>query len=349
MIGLFCQTIVVTVGLVFGAGAEPKDNPIFPADATLEKLFERSVDVKLGLTEGPAAAPDGSIYFTDILEGPDNQTMIHRYDPRTGKTTLFTAKGGKANGLLFDKLGRLLGCDGADGGTRAVVRWNVQTGERTVVADRFDGKRFNAPNDLAVDRSGRIYFTDPRYVGSESEDLPRRSVYVIESDGKVVLLADDVEMPNGIVLSPDERTLYVGDHNSGWPKPAKRGAMRVYAYPLTENGRLAGPRRTLVDFGAEDGCDGITVDKAGNLYLTCRSPAKPGIRVIDPAGKELAFLPTGPENQVGPPEDMKGLPSNVEFGVGDDRHTLYVTIDKGLYRIRTNTTGTPRAWETAKR
>jgi gluconolactonase len=353
MISFSCQAVLVAAGLVVGAVAVPEDNPIFPPDATLERLFDRTVSAEGGLTEGPAAAPDGSIYFTDILFGPDTQTMIQRFDPRTGKTTLATAKGSKANGMVFDRQGGLVVCDGADGGGRSVARWNLETGERTILADRFDGKRFNSPNDLCIDVHGRIYFTDPRYVGDEPRGLATRSVYLIEPDGKVVQFADDVEMPNGIVLSPDEKTLYVGDHNSGDPKatpdsPAsKRGAMRVYAYPLSDQGLASGPRRTLIDFGKDVGCDGITVDAVGNIYLTCRSGAGPGVRVVDPRGKELAFFPTGPANQTGVAEPQ-GLPSNVEFGVGDDSHTLYVTIDTGFYRIHTKATGAPRAWAAGK-
>ncbi len=107
--------------------------------------------------------------------------------------------------------------------------------------------------------------------------------------------------------------------------------MRLYAFPLGDDGLLSGERRTLVDFGKENGCDGITVDAAGNIYVSCRSLAKPGVLVVDPRGKELAFLPTGPTNQSGSFDDWRGIPSNVEFGVGDDRHTLYVTHRSRLY------------------
>ena len=102
---------------------------------------------------------------------------------------------------------------------------------------------------------------------------------------------------------------------------------------------MNGPRKTLVDFGKENGCDGMRVDRTGNIYLAVRSLARPGIKVIDPAGKELAFLPTGPTNQSGLFEDWKGIPSNVEFGTGADGGTLYVTIDKSLYRIDVKTRG----------
>jgi sugar lactone lactonase YvrE len=108
----------------------------------------------------------------------------------------------------------------------------------------------------------------------------------------------------------------------------------VYGFPLSPTGKIDGPRRTIVDFGGEDGCDGMTVDVRGNLYLTARSRKRPGVLVVDPAGKELAFIATGPSQ----PEDKLagepvGLPSNCEFGIGRESKMLYVTIDKSLYRI----------------
>jgi gluconolactonase len=325
------------------ATAQP-DNPIFPAGAKLELVHTRQAKLNSGLTEGPAAAPDGTVYFTDMPFGPGDG-MILRFDPRTGKTTIFTDRAFKSNGLAFDLEGRLLSCDGADGGGRCVRRWDLQTGQSQILADRFQGKRFNSPNDLCVDRQGRVYFTDPRYGGTEPRELDREAVYRLDKDGTVSEVTREVEKPNGLALSPDGRTLYLADHNNGGnrlspadPEP-KRGAMKVYAFPLDADGKVGGPRRTLVDFGKENGCDGMRVDRQGNLYLAVRRLARPGILVIDPAGKELAFLPTGPANQSGLFEDWKGIPSNVEFGVGADANTLYVTIDKNLFRIRVKTQG----------
>ena len=310
----------------------------------LELLHTREVKLNSGLTEGPAVAPDGSIYFTDMPFGKDNGRIL-RFDPGTGKTTVFTGNAGKSNGLTFDENGSLLSCDGADGGSRSVRRWTLETGQSELIADRYQGKRFNSPNDLCVDLKGRIYFTDPRYGGTEPRELPVEAVYRIEKDGTVSEITHDVEKPNGLALSPDQRTLYIGDHNNGGnrlspsdPEP-KRGAMKIYAFPLDEQGRVSGPRRTLVDFGKENGTDGMRVDTNGNLYVAARSLARPGVLVIDPAGKEQAFLPTGPANQSGLFEDWKGIPSNVEFGIGDESNRLYVTIDKSLYRIRVKTHG----------
>lgn len=329
--------VLVPVNPAKAQVAKPRGERIVPAGAKLELLFTRSAAISGGLTEGPAVAPDGSIYFSDIPRGAD-RGMILRFDPRTKKTTVFTRDSGKSNGLLFDREGHLVACEGSDEGGRRVSRWNIETGQRTTVADRYRGKRFNAPNDLVIDRQGRIYFTDPRYLGAESRELEHRAVYRIELDGSVVEVTRDVEKPNGVTLSRDQKTLVVADHNNGTDRidptapPPKKGAMKIYAFPLGPDGLVAGPRRTLVDFGDRAGCDGMTVDIKGNIYLTVRSLDGPGVKVIDRNGREVAFIPTGPA-QAGAKNPV-GLPSNCVFGVGVDSSVLYVTVDTSLYRIR---------------
>ena len=337
---------LILIFLVFqGMNSQARaENPIFPDGAKLELLHTRKAKLNSGLTEGPAVASDGRIYFTDMPFGNDNGQILC-FDPKTGQTTTFTDRAFKSNGLAFDADGNLLSCDGADGGGRCVRRWDLKTGPSTIIADRYQGKRFNSPNDLTVDRQGRVYFTDPRYSGAEPRELKTEAVYRLERDGKVVEITHAPEKPNGLALSPDQRTLYVADHNNGGnrlspsdPEP-KRGAMKILAFPLDADGLVSGTNKALVDFGKESGCDGMRVDSTGNIYLAVRSLARPGIRVIDPTGRELAFLPTGPEKQSGLFEDWRGIPSNVEFGIGDQEHTLYVTIDKSLHRVIVNTKG----------
>lgn len=314
---------------------KPAGEAIVDPDAKLELLFTRSASIKGGLTEGPTVAPDGSIYFSDIPFGSDKGQIV-RYDPRTKKTTVFTDDSHKSNGLKFDAKGRLIACEGSDEGGRAVVAWDVKTKKREVIADKYDGKRFNAPNDLAIDKKGRIYFSDPRYLGDEKRELEHRAVYRIDGN-KVTEITHDVEKPNGIALSPDNKTLYVADHNNGTDKidpnnpPKKKGAMKVYAWQLDNDGLVKGERKTIQDFGEEDGIDGMCVDAKGNLYMALRSLKRPGVLVTDPSGKEIAFIPTG-ASQPGAKEPV-GIPSNVCFGLGDDSKTLYVTVDKSLYRI----------------
>jgi gluconolactonase len=334
------------VGLTRADDLQPPSGDVFPADAKLEKLFTRSAPIRGGLTEGPACAPDGSIYFSDIPMGPDKGQIL-RFDPKSGKTSVFLDDSRKSNGLFFDAQGRLVACEGADGGGKAVVRYDLTSKERTVLAASFKGKRFNAPNDLTIDRRGRIYFTDPQYVGGEPREIDHFAVYRIDPDGAVHEVTREVEKPNGIGISPDQRTLYVVDHNNDAPPgsndPNKKGAMKLYAFPINENGEVAGPRRTLYDLGTENGFDGMALDEHGNLYLAQRSLRRPGILVLNPDGREIGFLPTGP-SQPGSTQPT-GLPSNCCFGEGAEKTMLYITIDMSLYRIRVKHPGAPHAWE----
>jgi gluconolactonase len=264
---------------------------------------------------------------------------------------VFSDHSRKSNGLIFDAQGNLLACEGSNFGGRAVVRWNTETAKRTVLVKSFKGKRFNAPNDLCLDSKGRIYFTDPRYVGDEPRELEYRAVYRINTDGSVIEITHEVSKPNGISLSPDEKFLYLADHDNGTDKidstkPApKHGEMKIYRFRLDENGLVKGKGKTIVDFGEEAGCDGMTVDKNGNVYLTVRSLKRPGVMVVNSRGKEIAFIPTGPKNQkIDPDHPAVGLPSNVEFGLGHESHVLYVTVDKSLYRVPLKVTGHHRQY-----
>lgn len=319
----------------------PTGERIVAAGAKLEWLFTRTAPIQGGLTEGPAVAPDGSIYFSDIPFGPD-PGMILRFDPRTRQTTVFVADSGKSNGLICDAEGRLVACEGASFGGRCMSRWNLSTKERTVLTDRFTDKKYNSPNDVCLDAQGRIYFTDPRYVGDEPRELAHRAVYRIDRDGSVHEVTHSLAKPNGIAISPDERTLYIADHDNGTDRidpqgPAPRpGNMRIDAFALQADGSV-GERKVFYDFGDRKGCDGMTVDATGNVYLTMRDPRSPGVLVLDPGGRQVGFIPTGPADQVGP--EPVGLPSNVEFGLGEEIHTLYITVDKSLCRIRLLTSG----------
>ena len=336
--------LVLSCTPAFADLPKPTGDTIVSPDAKLELLYTREAPIRGGLTEGPAVAPDGNIYFSDIPFGSD-KGMIIRFDPGTKKWSVFTDDSFKSNGLKFDGKGNLFACEGSDEGGRAVVRWDLKTKTRTILADKYMGKRFNAPNDLSMDTRGRIYFSDPRYLGTEPRELEHRAVYRIDTDGKVVEVTHEVDKPNGIALSPDQKTLYLADHDNGTdridptadPQP-KPGAMKIYAFPLGIDGLVSGPRRTIVDFNrifpdVKDlaGCDGMTVDSKGHVYLTVRSPKRPGVMVIDPTGKEVAFIPTGEPNQ-----DSKspvGRPSNVTFGIGAEKKVLYITVDVSLYRI----------------
>jgi gluconolactonase len=343
---LIIMSLAMSLGCVSLFAEElpkPTGETIVAPDAELELLFIRSAPISGGLTEGPAVAPDGSIYFTDIPFGKDNG-MILRFDPKTKQTTVFTDDSGKANGLIFDRKGRLLACEGAGDGGRRISRWDVKTKERETIVDSIDGKRFNSPNDLCVDRKGNIYFTDPRYVGHEPRELEHRAIYRINKKGEVAEFTHNISKPNGIAISPDGDALYVADHDNGTdnidpnaPAPTP-GDMKIYAFRIMKkDGTVRGRRKTVVDFAGKKGCDGMTVDDQGNIYVTVRDPGRPGVLVVNPDGKEVAFIPTGQPNQSA--ESPVGLPSNVEFGIGEEISTLYVTVDTSLYRVQLKSKG----------
>ena len=276
-----------------------------------------------GLTEGPAVAPDGSIYFSDIPSG-EEKGQILRFDPTTGKTGVFTADSGKSNGLAFDAHGDLIACEGADHGGRCVSRWNVKTGKRTVLVDRFEGKRFNAPNDVTIDAKGRIYFTDPKYVGSEPRELEHRSVYVIDPDGKTHEVTHDVEKPNGIAISPDQKTLYVADTNNGADgsdpagTPPRKGAMKVYALSALARGQS---RRTAADDRRLRRRRRLRRDDGRRPRQSLSHRAQPqaaGRAGGRPRGQGVGVHRhrghRSPSDKLA--DEAVGLPSNCEFGIG---------------------------------
>src|SRR5438105_4918613 len=197
----YCAVVLIFALVSVAARA---DEPIVPKGATLEKLWSEGE-----FTEGPAHGPDGCIYFSDI------GNRIMRYDPKTHETSEFRNPSGRANGLDFDPQGRLVACEGANTGGKRRVTVTEKDGTIRVLADRWQGKRFNSPNDVTIDSKGRVYFTDPRYVGDEPREIATESVYRIDPGGAVTQIITDVQKPNGIVLSPDMKTLYLADSNPG--------------------------------------------------------------------------------------------------------------------------------------
>ncbi len=309
-------------------------DPFFPPAAAVERLFTAQ-----GETEGCTTAPDGAVYFSDITlsrivrdaQGVMQGGHIWRFDPKTGKTTLFRSPSAKSNGLEFDPTGRLVACEGADFGGRRISRTDMQTGLCSILTATFDGHPYNAPNDLAIARDGSIFFTDPKYVGPEPLEQPVMAVYRIDPQNKVIRLITDAGKPNGICLSPDEKTLYVGVNDNGSsgvdsllnakhePPPLRKGLMAILAYDLKTD-CTAAFRNIVVDFGSDPGPDGIVCDAQGNVWAAARNPARPGVVVYSPEGKELAYLKAEPP------------PTNLCFGKGDDRH-LYLTSGSSLCRV----------------
>jgi gluconolactonase len=274
--------------------------------AKIEKVFGEGE-----FTEGGAMDADGSILFSDI------GNRILRYDPKTGKTTVFREPSGRANGMIFDSRGRLIVAEGANVGGNRRVTITERDGTIRVLADRYNSQRFNSPNDVAVDRDGRVYVSDPRYVGDEPRELDFEGVFLISIEGFVIRLDLDVSKPNGLAISPDGKMLYVSDNGS------RRRAL--IAARVGDRGKVDNPR-VLYDFGSGRGIDGMTITTDGRIVAAAGAGDKAGAYVFSPEGKLLEVIPT--------PED----PANVEFG-GEDGKTLYICAGRSLYRIQTTMTG----------
>lgn len=344
-VGLYCRFALVFGTLLTVNRPLAAQTPIVPPDAVLEKLFESKV-----LTEGVAVAPDGMVYFSEITfshvardeNGAIEAGYIWKFDPATKKTSIFRSPSGMSNGIKFDAAGRMIVAEGADYGGRRVTRTEMTTGKAQIIAGLFQGRPLNSPNDITIDEKGRIYFSDPRYLGYEGIDQPVVGVYRIDTDGSLHRIITDAGKANGVCVSPDQKTLYVVSNdngatsidrlNNGDPTqankatvPMRKGLMALLAYDLAEDG-TATFRKILVDYSPFDGPDGLVVDKDGNLYVAVRAENRPGICVYSPEGKELAFIETE-------------IPTNVGFGRGKDANLLYITAGSSLYRIRLNREG----------
>ena len=282
------------------------------------------VQARKVFTEGPAVDREGNVFFTNI---PASQIL--KWSP-AGKTLMvFRDKSNAANGLLFDPQGRLLACEGAAG---RVTRTNMKTGKVEVLADKFNDRPLAPPNDLCLDSKGRIYFTSrPSQVTVPGSNV--NSVYRIGPDGTIdqLLREPTIHMPNGIVLSPDEKTLYLIEAH-----PDADHHRDIRAYSLKADGTL-GEGRVLINFYPGRSGDGMCIDAKGNLYVAAGLRAlrgtsetldtRPGIHVISPQGILLAYRKT--------PEDTI---TNCTFG-GVDLRTLYVACGSLLLAIRTEISG----------
>jgi len=261
-------------------------------------------------TEGPAADPKGNVFFTDI---PNNR--IHKWS-LDGKLSTFRENSGGANGLFFDKNGNLLVCEG---GRRRLVSIDVQ-GKVTVLADKYDNKRLNSPNDLWLDPKGGIYFTDPRYGRYDDLEQDGEHVYYLPPDRKkLIRVIDDMVKPNGIIGTPDGKTLYVTDH----------GDDKTFVYTINADGTLSNKR-----LFAPESSDGMTIDSKGNVYLTSMpsrtlssydTTTNP-VSVYNSAGKKFEII------------EIPQRPANVCFG-GRDKKTLFITAQTSLYSVRMQVKG----------
>jgi gluconolactonase len=291
--------------------------------------------------EGVVAARDGKIYAVDITNTPnpaDNPGgTIFRYDPKTKEMIKFMEPSGMAMGLHIEKSGDMLIAQGAYGGKRAVVRLDLATSAQKVLADSYQGKKLNAPNDLTTDAKGRIYFTDALYNDKGVMELPN-AVYRLDPDGKLTQIIADILRPNGIELSPDGKRLYVAASNTPRLQKNPNGPEKdafgismggVVAYDLDDAGNLSNGK--LLYRNDEMLVDGTAIDTEGNLYLAMHDNPKHAIVVLSPAGKMLEDIPVpGP-----------GTATNLGFGRGEEAGMLYLTMGAPwrMFRIKTTKTG----------
>jgi len=299
---------------------DPRFDRLVPKDAALELLAGG-----FRWSEGPVwDRRAGAVLFSDI---PNN--VVHKWTAAEGLsvflkpagytgTAPFTGREPGSNGLTFDSQGRLVLCQHGD---RRISR--LENGAFVTLVDRFEGKRLNSPNDLVYHSSGSLYFTDPPYGLPRTFEDPGREldftgVYRLAADGRLTLLTKELQAPNGLAFSPDEKTLYVAQS-----RPERPIWM---AYPVSDDGTI-GAGRVLADASTEAKAkkpglpDGLKVDVSGNLFAT--GPG--GVWVMAPDGTQLGMIETGVPT------------ANVAWG--DDGSVLYITANDKLYRLKTGTRG----------
>ncbi|MBL4676764.1 MAG: SMP-30/gluconolactonase/LRE family protein [Mucilaginibacter sp.] len=281
---LFCLKASAQTRKLYTDGAKPK---------LVSKQFK--------FTEGPAVDKAGNIYFTDQ---PNNE--IWKYDVN-GKLSIFTDKAGRANGTYFDSEGNLIVC--ADEHNQL---WQISPeGKVKVLLNSYEGKLFNGPNDLWVDKHDNIYFTDPYfqrdYWKRKKSELNGEKVFLLKNGQSKPIVLDNLVKPNGIVGTPDGRYLFVADIGAG----------KIYKYDIKPDGTVSNKR---LFFAAT--ADGITLDELGNLYL-----AGNGITIVDPKGKKITHI-----------DIPQPWTANLCFG-GTDKRTLFITASKAIYIMKMNVKG----------
>jgi len=277
---------------VLVAGCNGEQLSVVASGAKVEKLAGG-----FKFTEGPAADAEGNVFFTDI---PNNR--IHKWS-LDGKLSTFREDSGGSNGLYFDKKGNLLACEGEG---RRLVSIDPK-GNVTVLADKYQDKKFNSLNDLWLDPKGGIYFTDPRYGNRDNLEQDGEHVYYLSPDRKkLVRVVNDMVRPNGIIGTRNGKRLYVTDH----------GGKKTFVYKINKDGRLSNKK-----LFASEGSDGMTIDNEGNIYLTTNAVA-----VYNKKGEKIETIKV-PEG-----------PANVTFG-GKDEKTLFITARTSLYCVRMRVKG----------
>jgi gluconolactonase len=285
--------------LLLAPSALRGESGIVAPGATIEKLAG-----EYAFTEGPVANRDGDVFFTDQ---PNDR--IVKWSAADGSVTDWMKPAGRSNGLYFDQSGNLIAC--ADEKNEL---WSITPGkEVTVLVRDIFGKLLNGPNDVWVHPKGAIYFTDPLYKRpywqrDPASQQPGQYVYLMTApDAVPVAVATDLEQPNGIIGTPDGKTLYVADIR----------AKKTYAFDIASNGTLSGKR-----LFCEMGSDGMTLDAQGNVYLTGK-----GVTVFNSKGEQIEHI-----------EVPEPWTANVTFG-GKDRKLLFITASKGIYGLKMTVAG----------
>jgi gluconolactonase len=298
--------LTIAIGIILLSCSITVNAGVTAPDANLQKLAGG-----FKFTEGPVADSNGGVYFTDI-----SNNRIHRWSasPRAGETsptggspdtnvTTIRENTGGANGLKLDSKGNLYVCEG---GNRRITRIDPN-GSVTVLCDNYKGKKLNSTNDLWRDKKGGIYFTDPIYGSRKGIELPGSYVFYLPPDSnQPVLVADDMNTPNGIVGSRDGSTLYVADMQGN----------KTWVFKINPDGTLS-DRKLFAKIGS----DGMTLDEKGNLYLTGK-----GVIVLDPAGNKIDYI------------NVPSQTSNVCFA-GPNRDTLFITGGKYIFSIKMSVKG----------
>ena len=304
------SAMILALGTTISAdeGSVVAESPEFwklvPKDAKIEKIAG-----DFQFLEGPLWHKDGFLLFSDT-----HKEAIFKWEVGKG-VSIYRKVPGNSNGLTFDRQGRLIAVE--YGMHRLTRQW--PDGKVASLVSEYKGKRLNTTNDVVVKSDGSVYFTDPTYgVDPKDRQLDFQGVYRRSPYGKLTLVADDFDQPNGLAFSPDEKTLYIADSSR---------RLHIRAFDVKPDGTLANGRIFVeMRTGEPGGPDGLKVDTEGNVWTTGQG----GVWVIDKTGKHLGTIK--------PPK----IPANCAWGDRDGK-TLYMTARTGLYRIRTNAVGI-RPW-----
>lgn len=290
------KLLLLVVLLLSAFYSKSQENQLFTKDSKVNK-----VGGGYAFTEGPSVAPDGRVFFTDQ---PNDKIDVWNED---GTISTFMHPCERSNGTYFNKKGELVAC--ADLHNRLVI-FDMK-GKMKTIAENYNGQPLNAPNDLWIAPNGGIYFSDPYYARDywkpgRKEMQDKRGVYYLNPEGKVIRVIDDYKQPNGLIGTPDGKTLYVSDINDG----------KIWKYTINADGTLRNKT-----FFAPEGSDGMTVDNRGNVYLTNKT-----VSVFNPKGENIAKI------------EVPEQPSNVCFG-GKKRDILFITARTSVYTLKMKVKG----------